>query len=27
VFDWPVAVVEGPDRVRQVVPLRRTGAE
>ena len=22
VFDWPVAVVEGPDRVAQVVPLR-----
>jgi len=26
VFDWPVAVIEGPDSVPQVVPLRRTGA-
>ena len=24
VFEWPVAVVEGPDRVPQVVPLSRT---
>jgi iron complex transport system ATP-binding protein len=27
VFNWPVAVIEGPDGVPQVVPLRRTGAE
>jgi iron complex transport system ATP-binding protein len=27
VFDWPVSVVEGPDRAPQVVPLRRTGSE